>query len=418
MSPFSRLICLVFLTSVAFTVQAASVQRKKANMTIHLRNANLTESIRMVASMLDMKVIISPAVTGHVTLSMSNASPGEILSALLYAYGLARLPIGQVWLIAPRTDLLKRVQNEYKLNELENDSEPLSMRIWQVRYASARDIGHILQDEHSSLLSKRGRIWIDSRTNQICALEGESRLRSIQVMIKRFDVPIHQVTIKARLVSIDSDYERELGVNFSMHTQQKTVREHDTEEDALKVEEIRALASVSALHGSNLDIKLSALERAGHAELISSPSLFTSDQQEAWIEAGEEVPYQESSDGGGTATVFKKAVLRLKVTPRILPGNKILLHLEINQDRPGSRQVQGVPMINTRKMMTQVLAADKETIVLGGIFEETRDQDYSGVPFFHKIPFLGEIFKTRYRHNSKRELLIFVTPIIMSGTVN
>src|SRR5262249_7616242 len=156
-----------------------------------------------------------------------------------------------------------------------------------------------------------------------------------------------------------------------------------------------------------------ALQNAGHAELISSPSLFTANQQLASIEAGEEVPYQEVSESGGTAIVFKKAVLGLKVTPQVLPGKNILLHLQINQDKPNNKMIHGMPRINTRKMITNFKVKSGQTIVLGGIYETNREDGQSGLPFLSSIPGFGWLFGQENIRRSKRELLIFVTPEIV-----
>ncbi|VVC76658.1 Type IV pilus biogenesis and competence protein PilQ [Aquicella siphonis] len=406
--------CIIVMICVS-AAQAAHVQQKKPGMTINLRQVRLADSIRMMARMLDMNVIISPAVTGMVTLALSNVSPEDILSALLLSHDLAKWRIGRVWLIAPRGDLIRRRQDEFKWIEQEDEAEPLSLRIWQIKYANAQDIGRLLQDEHASLLSRRGRVRIDTRTNRICIQDAESRLRNMQKLIDRFDVPVRQVSIKARIVSVDSDFERELGVKFSASPAVTEKSGYDLAGSGGIMPDRHRPGGASIVESALLDMHLSALESAGHAKLISSPSLFTANQQEAWIEAGEEVPYQEVSEGGGTATVFKKAVLGLKVTPQILPGNQVLLNLQISQDRPGGKQVQGVPTINTHKMMTRVLVKSGQTIVLGGIFEENRENLQSGVPFIHDLPILGGLFRMRNHHDSKRELLIFVTPRILSG---
>ena len=224
-------------------------------------------------------------------------------------------------------------------------------------------------------------------------------------MLRQLDAPAQQITIEARLASVDNDFERELGLDFSVRS---------TSQPDAQTAGRYSIAVAALPDGSVLDVKLAALENAGHAEIISSPSLFTSNHQSASIEAGEEVPYQEVSESGGTAVVFKKAVLGLKVTPQILPGNHVLLQLQINQDRPSSKMVLGMPVIRTRQINTSVLVKDGKTIVLGGIYETNHEEGQRRLPFLSQVPVLGWFFKEQNTLDTKRELLIFVTPRIMT----
>lgn len=375
------------------------------NLTIAFQRANLSDVIQVLAKFLHLNIIVSPTVEGTVTLHLQNAMPRHAFDLLLISHGLAKWQIGNVWYIAPRDELIKRKQEEMKWQDIWNESSPLVMKTWQLKYAKADEVARLLQDEHASLMSKRGRVRVDVRTNIICVQEMEEQIKNIYQLIKRLDVPVQQISIEARLVSIDNDSERELGIDFAIHA----------EEEAITNTPGRYSLSVAKLaDGSLLDIKLAALENAGHAELISNPSLFTANQQSASIEAGEEVPYQEVSEGGGTAVTFKKAVLGLKVTPQVLPGNKVLLQLQINQDRPSNKMVQGVPTISTRQILTNVLVKNGQTIVLGGIYETNQELGEERVPFIAEVPVLGWLFKQQSRRENKRELLIFVTPKIIA----
>jgi len=263
-----------------------------------------------------------------------------------------------------------------------------------LQYAKAEDIANLLQKGHSALFSKQGSLYVDTRTNVLGIQDTENRLLMISRFIEKLDIPVKQILIEARLVSIDQNYEQELGIRFS----------------TINGLTIAHLADNNLL---DLDIKLSALEREGHGELISSPSLFTSNQKMASIEAGEEIPYQEATSSGATAMVFKKAVLGLKVTPQILPHEKVLLELQINQDRPSTHLVLGVPTIATRQIKTYVLVKNNHTVVLGGIYESNKEKNEEGLPFLSKIPVLGLLFQVNRYHSSKREMLVFVTPRII-----
>jgi len=233
----------------------------------------------------------------------------------------------------------------------------------------------------------------------------------IRTVIQRLDVPVQQVLIEVQLASIDSDYERELGVSYQ---NQQPLSQDQSSSGYAPFNMHYGLALLKLTDGSLLRMQLSALERAGHGELISSPSLFTANQQTASIESGEEIPYQEISRSGATGVAFKKAVLSLKVTPQIMPGQYVLLQLQVNQDKPSNRIILGVPAITTRQMSTNVLVKSGQTIVLGGIYESDKGHQQQGVPVLNKIPLVGWLFKQQNVTDNKRELLIFVTPKVIS----
>lgn len=385
------------------------------NLSVELQHANLPDAIRLIANTLNMNVVISPAVQGMAMLNISSASPVQTLDALLASHGLAKSKIGNLWLIAPQNEIIKLRQEELKSQELEEEAASLSTQVWQIKYAKAADIVQLLQDEHASFLSKRGHVSVDIRTNKICVQDTVKRIGSLRTLVRHLDVPVQQISIAARLVSVDSDFEQELGVQFAV---KQPINEAVEDIRGLKLNQEQghySLAVAKLADGSLLDIKLTALENAGHAELISNPGLFTANQQPASIEAGEEVPYQEVSEGGGTAVVFKKAVLGLKVTPQILPEKNVLLQLQINQDRPSNKMVQGMPTISTRQMTTSVLVKSGQTIVLGGIYEQNAEKGELGIPFLSRIPWIGLLFKQQNIRSNKRELLIFVTPTIIGS---
>lgn len=375
------LLLFFFFTSVAMTQQD--------QLSISLQNTSLTHAIRVFAKLLGMNVIISPAVHGEAFIHLDQAMPQDAFNMLLISHGLSKIRLGNLWLIAPQKELLK-------YREMDEETAVLSSEFWQIQYAKAGDIARLVEGKQT-LLSKRGRMRVDVRTNVLYIEDTSPHLAKFRRLIQRIDVPAKQIMIAARLVSVDSDYERELGFSFSTTPGGNGF----------------SLFSAKLPNAEILDIKLAALEKAGHAELISSPSLFTANQQVASIEAGEEVPYQEVSESGGTAIVFKKAVLGLKVIPQILPQKNILLSLKINQDRPNSKMIQGMPTINTRQMITNVKVRSGQTIVLGGIYEMNREEGQTGLPFLSRIPVLCWLFKQQNIRRNKRQLLIFVTPKII-----
>lgn len=402
--------CLVFFVAMTFSVSAAA---SKADFSLDLQNANLADAIRSVATFLHMNVMISPATQGLVTMHVRDAVPEHVLDMLLVSHGLGRWQDGNIWLIAPQEELIKRKQSEKRWHDTAEDAAPLVTETWKIRYAKADDIARLLQDGRNSLISRRGHVKVDTRTNVLCIQEIAERIENVHEWIAKLDVPVRQIVIAARLLSVDSDFERELGLDFSVRRPWLDGGSAEGGKSLGARAGRYSLAITELADGSLLDVKLSALEDAGHAELISSPRLFTANQQTASIESGEEVPYQEVSESGGTAIVFKKAVLGLKVTPQILPGRKVLLQLQINQDRPNTKVVLGMPTITTRQMKTSVLVSSGRTIVLGGIYETSAERGEQGLPFISRIPVLGWLFKQQRTRETKRELLIFVTPTII-----
>lgn len=381
-----------------------SVHAESDGMSLDLQNNSLSDTVRLLAKLLDRNVIVSPAVEGNVTLHLRHAKAANVFDILLDTYGLEALHRKNVWYVAPRDELIKRRQQEMKWQHLSDQTAVLLIETWQIHYGKAEEIARVLQDGKVSLLSARGRVRVDARTNIICVQDVPDRMAAIRQLIRKLDQPAQQVRIEARLASVDHDCERELGVDFAVQAK-----------DANNIVPGRYSVAVARLpDGSLLDVKLAALENMGRAELISSPSLYTANQQPAAIEAGEEVPYQEVSESGGTAVVFKKAVLSLKVTPQVLPGGYVLLQLRINQDRPGSRMVLGMPTISTRQILTSVLVKSGQTAVLGGIYENQDENAVRRIPLLGNVPVLGELFTLRASRQTKRQLLIFVTPKIMT----
>ncbi len=401
--------------AIAATHQSVAVPTLTSTVTLNIQHIALTDAIRLLANFLHINVIISSTITGETTLHLQKANPTDAFNLLLTSSGLAKWPVGNIWYIAPRLELIKRQQEESKWQQAQNDAAPLLTQVIPIIYGNARDIARLLQDERTSFLSTRGRVRVDVRTNALCIQEIAERLARVRALIKKLDVPVKQVLIEARLASVDSDFERELGVRFAAETT-ATVDATLNSGGAAATSAMGqySLAVAKLADGSLLDVKLAALESEGHAELISSPSLFTANQRAASIEAGEEVPYQEVSDSGGTAVVFKKAVLGLKVLPHVLPGNKVLLQLQINQDRPSHRMVLGMPTISTRQITTSVLVKAGQTIVLGGIYESNQENGQQRLPFISQVPLLGALLMQRNTRKSKRELLIFVTPKIIA----
>jgi len=373
---------------------------------------SLQDALNILAKKLNHTIFISPTVHGTTSLNFQQIPPQTAFDLLLTSHELSKRTLNNVWYIMPQNERIEIEKQELKLKAVLDDAAPLITSIWQIHYAKATDIANALKKTNSALLSNRGHVHVDVRTNIICIQDIAAHMQDIRKVIQRLDVPVQQILIEVQLASIDSDYERELGVTY---LNQQTTSPQDPPTSAYAPVNLHyGLALLKLTDGSLLRMQLSALERAGHGELISSPSLFTANQQTASIESGEEIPYQEISRSGATGVAFKKAVLSLKVTPQIMPGQHVLLQLQVNQDKPSSRIILGVPAITTRQMSTDVLVKSGQTIVLGGIYESDKGHQQQGVPVLNKIPLVGWLFKQQNVTDNKRELLIFVTPRVIS----
>lgn len=289
-------------------------------------------------------------------------------------------------------------------------AQMLTKKAFKLCFANAVTLGKELRST-AGLLSKDGRVVVDQRTNILWILDRQKNIRAIANLVKSLDVSVPQVMINARLVSVDTEYLRELGVQFGTVTKAEGVLSGGNQMQAGQFN----LAIAHLGSGVTLDMRLSALENKGVANIISQPRLITLNRQTAHIQSGEEIPYQEKTGQGDTSVAFKKAVLGLKVTPAIVAHNKLLLSIVVNQDKVSNLTVDGVPAISTREIKTQVLVRNRRTIVLGGIFERQKSKRVVRIPFLGSLPILGMLFRHDEIDNSKRELLIFITPQIIRG---
>jgi type IV pilus assembly protein PilQ len=329
--------------------------------------------------------------------------------------------------------------------------EPLATALISVSYATAEDLQALIDSaransqggDDAGLLSDRGSIAIDQRTNTLMVTDTPDRIEAIQQLVLDLDRPVRQVQIESRIVIANSDFAHELGVRFGvsgLHSGRNILGVSGTSAAADTIRETGDVTSPIALGRYNvnlptannnagtiglsflagnilLDLELSALEAEGDGEVISTPRVVTANQSEAFIQQGVEIPYEQAASSGATAVQFKEAVLELRVTPLITPDNRIQLELEIKQDTVGEIYQTGrggsVPSIDTREMATSVLVNNGETVVLGGIFQDERSRSMDRVPYLSSIPGIGNLFKRRSNETKKRELLMFVTPTIV-----
>lgn len=278
-----------------------------------------------------------------------------------------------------------------------------------IHYADAGYLSQSLNSRQLDLLSPTGKAYADTRSNQLYIKDDASHFQNIRKYIQKMDVPLSQVLISAKLVSVDNHYIQDLGVLF------KSENISNNPDKSLGLSENKAI-NIPILNFSNsnlLNLQIHALEEEGHATVLSKPEIIALNRQSATIESGDEIPYQESTSSGATNVTFKKAVLKLNVKPIILPKNHLLLQIQINEDKVGSLSVNGVPSIRTEQLNTIAMMRSGETVILGGIFETTQAKTRQAIPGLNKIPILGQ-FLSRKRLNMERtELLIFIKPKIL-----
>ncbi len=304
-------------------------------------------------------------------------------------------------------------------NPVENSKKPTLIyhtEIFNLRYANLDFVANLLNTPKMDLLSSQGGFLIDKNKQELWVKDEPIHLHQLALLLKIMNQPQPEVFIKAKIMSVDSEYLKNLGVLFNSRNNlsNKNRNNNRQESSSTNFDQIN-VPIIQFRDNSILNLQLSALNRTGHATVISRPELVTSNQKAATIESGDEVPYQEATLSGATSIAFKKAVLKLKVTPELKPNQHILLHIDIHQDRVGSLTVNGVPAIHTEQLQTEVLMQNKETLVLGGIEESNQSKQVDGVPGLQKIPLLGALFRKNQAMNNQKVLLIFITSKILNN---
>jgi len=376
--------------------------QKQELISLSVQNIKVRDLLQIIAKRAKKNIIISGQVTENVSIELNKVTWEEALASILKLQNLTKITTPDIIFIAPNAEVKQLEAAENKL--------PFALKL---HYAEAQDLEKILKP--AGVLSNNSGISADPRTNTLLISDAASNIASVGQLVHAIDNPLHQILIEARIVCIDADYAHELGAKFGTHkTEQILPRQKINVDLPLDTMET-GVADISILKLANtrtLDLVLSALENEGKAKVISSPKLITTERQAAYIESGSEIPYQEKTSAGATNVAFKKAVLSLKVTPEIVSANKINLVLELNQDKVSQMTVNGVPAIDTRKIATQVSIQNRDTIVLGGIYEWANAETTTRVPYIGKIPLIGMLFTNKEKKQQRKELLMFVTPII------
>jgi len=433
-------------------------QRKEytgERLTLNFQDIEVRAVLQLLADTSGLNMVVSDSVRGNVTLRLDNVPWDQALDIILTTKGLDKRQVGNVMLVAPAAEIAAREKQELESKKDIQELAPLVSEFLQVNYAKASDLASLVSSGgKGSLLSDRGSVSIDERTNTLLVYDTAERIADIRRLVAALDIPVRQVLIESRIVVANDDFSRDLGVRFGATYVERTtdglwaVTGNGEGSDTIITSAIDNINNTGskfpvdtpslldrynvnlpvanpagslglALLGEDflVDLEISAAQAEGRGEIISSPRVITANQKEAVIEQGVEIPYQESASSGATTTQFKKAVLSLTVTPQITPDDRVIMDLEVTQDTVGEFVPSAtgglVPSIDTRKVLTQVLVNDGETVVLGGIFETEQRDEEDKVPLLGDIPVMGRLFKRTNTASAKRELLIFVTPKIL-----
>ncbi|NOR39905.1 MAG: type IV pilus secretin PilQ, partial [Gammaproteobacteria bacterium] len=416
-------------------------------LSLNFQGIEVGSVLQLIADFTGINIVVSDTVGGSLTLRLKNVPWDQALDIILKTKGLAMRQNGNVMLVAPSEEIAAREKLELESQKQIEELEPLYSEFIQVNYAKAEDIAELLKSADTTLLSDRGMATIDERTNTLLVQDIASKLVEVRKLVARLDIPVRQVLIEARIVVAKNDFAKDLGVKFGLSKRTRFNDDHvlvvggaqqggvvtdpvtgfevpsGSGSDGLLVDlpVIGATSSIGLAVGKLgshlLQLELSAMEAEGTGEVISSPRVLTSNQKAAFIESGVEIPYQEATSSGATNVSFKKAVLSLNVVPQITPDDRIIMDLQVNKDSVGEVFL-GVPSIDTNEVSTQVLVDNGETLVLGGIYEQTRSDEIDRVPFFGELPLVDWMFKQTRTVDDKAELLIFVTPKIVKENIN
>ena len=417
-------------------------------ISLNFQSIEVRAVLQLIADFTELNLVASDSVTGSITLRLQNVPWDQALDLVLKTRGLDSRQIGNVLMVAPAQEIAERERQEIEANKQLAELAPLQSEFIRIRYAKATDVVGLFEagsEEGGSLISERGSVVVDERTNSIVVTDTAAKLAEIRDLIEKVDIPIRQVMIEARIVIASSNIDEQLGIRWgggylnvsgdkftsiagdtasatNLNSQLIGGGQVDMPSAPFVDLGVAEATSGFAVGFTSTDLfltaELSALEASGEGEVVSQPKVITGDKQKASIKSGTEIPYQEGAASGATTTAFKEAVLKLDVTPNITPDDRILLDLVVNQDSVGDLVPSGngglIPTIDTTELMTQVLVGNGETVVLGGVFKNEELVKVEKVPLLGDIPYLGNLFKSTANSQQKTETLIFITPRILS----
>ena len=452
-------------------VQSATPGYAGEKLSLNFQNVEVRAVLQVIADFTGLNIITSDTVGGNLTLRLKDVPWDQALDIILQAKGLSKRKNGNVVLIAPTDELAAKEKLALEAQAAVSDLEPVRTESFALSYAKAEDIRKLLSEKDQRILSKRGSATIDERTNTVFVQDSGGRLEEVRRLITQLDVPVRQVLIEARIVIADDKWGRQLGARFgtqsAFNTNNYNFGVSGTGTDTVnplannpvsrgassltynqgtpnlifntppqigtiplgaQPEQLNvnlpvvgaagqiALSILNLGSGNLVNIELSALEADNRGKVVSSPRVITADKKKAVISQGTEIPYLTAAASGATTVAFKPAVLELAVTPRITPDDRIIMDLEVKKDSVG-QIFSNIPSIDTKKVNTQVLVDNGDTIVLGGIFEQTTRTTVDKVPFLGDLPWVGVLFSRTVRQDDKTELLIFVTPKIVKDAL-
>ena len=450
---------LAYQTDRVYTIEVAPIskeeeeQKKKdkfgftgERLSLNFQDIEVRSVLQLLADFTGLNLVVSDSVEGNLTLRLKNVPWDQAMDIILKTKGLDKRQAGNVILIAPTDEIAAREKLELEARKQVEELERLRTEFIKVNYAKAADIADLLKLEDNAILSPRGSVSVDERTNTLLVKDTSSSLSSVRSLLNELDIPVRQVLIESRVVIANDDFSKELGVRFGVSN--NSYAGNSTGSGAVSAGNLSGVTSLvnnepfDALDGLNvnlpvqnpagtfalalaklplgtlLEMELSAAQIEGRGEVVSSPRVITADSHTARIEQGVEIPYLELSDGDATLK-FRKAVLSLEVTPQITPDDRVIMDLDVHKDSQGELVAFGAglaaPSIDTREVQSQLLVDNGQTVVLGGIYETTKTTQVTRVPFFSDLPLVGNLFKSTIDVDDRTELLIFVTPKILQG---
>ncbi len=427
-------------------------QRKKdvfegERLSLNFQDIEVRSVLQLIADFTNLNMVVSDAVSGNLTLRLKNVPWDQALDIILKTKGLGKRENGNVIYVAPSEEIAAREKLELEAQQQVQELAPLRSEFIQVNYARANDLASLLKSSDNSLLSERGNVTVDERTNNLLVQDTALKLDEIRRLVERLDVPVKQVLIESRIVVANDDFSKALGVRFGVSNRDANTGGSDDDFDAIARNlegtdaalnggtiplanrlnvDLPAAAATGSIGlalaklplGLLLDLELSAAQAESRAEVISTPRVIASNQTTARIEQGTEIPFQSATSSGATDVEFKKAVLSLEVTPQITPDDRVSMKLLVTNDSIGALVPSGfggtIPSIDTNEVETDVLVDNGQTIVLGGVYQQDTNKSVSRVPFFADLPFVGVLFRNNSFTDNKSELLIFITPKIIS----
>jgi type IV pilus assembly protein PilQ len=426
-------------------------------LSLNFQNIEVRSLLQVIADFTNFNVVTSDSVSGAVTLRLKDVPWDQALDIILQAKGLGMRRSGNVLWIAPKDEIAAKEKLELEANAAIQSLEPLRTQGFQLNYTKAADVAVQLTGTGSSrILSTRGSAIAEPRTNQLFVTDVPSKLEQVQQLVTRLDIPVRQVLIEARIVEASDTFGKSLGVRLggsdlrgvrggdpgyrvagnnrvafggTYDAVSTTTGEGSGELNTINTNFVNlpavglggfnaptfAISIFSSAANRFLNLELSALEADGKGKLVSSPRIVTADKIKALIEQGTEFPYQQATASGATSVAFRRATLKLEVTPQITPEGNIILDLDINKDSRGETTAAGIA-INTKHIKTQVLVENGGTVVIGGIFELSETENESRVPVLGDLPIAGNLFKNKQRNMNKQEMLVFITPKMVADT--